>query len=134
MKWLVDLVIAAIGIPPVYYERTPCGAYDWLETDFVKDNNYHTLDLSGIVPEGTSCVSLHCKGKAASIGAAKLFRVSRDGSPQHGASCRLRPQVANVEIAMLFTCGVTTDRTIRYMRPETSDFTDLVMTVKGWWL
>ena len=62
MQWLIDIIAEKvkneIGIPPVFVDRGDVPFWDIDDFSTLFDNAWHTIDLSLIVPEGTSAILL----------------------------------------------------------------------------
>lgn len=130
MKWLVDLVIATIGVPPCYYDRGLFNGDDFSQADLIADGSWRDLDLSSIIPVGTKAVHLHVRGADAIVG--KILHICPSGIDTIAGHCSLRNQVANINIVNHRVVGVSADRKIAYkMPPPIWDV--LVIGVKGWW-
>lgn len=131
MQWLVDLIIAAIGIPPCYVSRGDYTTFDYNQFDLDDDGNWHELDLSGIIPAGATAVKLHCKLRGDTI-EGKL-RLRPGGYVAGEVRCTLRIQVVNITVGAFITVGLSTDRKIEFEYTG-ADFGPRTITVQGWWL
>lgn len=132
MQAIIDIILAALGIPPCFIWRGNrfLSQHDFGVVDFTQDGAWHELDLSAIAPENTTAVSVHLKGSAVAVGGA--LRIRPSGSTNSSFTCRLRPQVANVPIAFNPTISVSSDRKIEYMVLG-QIFNLIDFTVLGWW-
>jgi hypothetical protein len=131
VQWLIDLVIAAIGIPPVFIDRGDPNVVDFAVGDFTKDGGWHDLDLSGIIPSNASCVGFFLNLKANAVG--KLVRVRTKGNIWIGNISMAQTEVANLSILNDCFCPVGSDGLLEY-QASAAGITDLTLTVKGWWL
>lgn len=131
MQWLIDLVIEAIGIPPVYVDRGDYQTYDFKTTDFTQDTAWHELDLSAIVPAGASAVKFHLKTRNTTV--ATFMRFRKHGHTGDEYRCTNRTQVSNIAFGFYLVVGVDSDRKIDYY-VKTPNFTAIHITVQGWWL
>lgn len=61
----VDKRIAANILPKSYIDRGDAASWDFSKADFIIDGDWHVLDLSGIVPEGTSLIHLSIVAQSA---------------------------------------------------------------------
>ncbi|MFB0556084.1 MAG: hypothetical protein ACETWQ_22505 [Phycisphaerae bacterium] len=87
-------------------------SYDFTQTDFTKDYNYHDLDLSTKIPVGTVSVTLWCAIKSS----AEIGEVSFAASGYTGEYLKSLNfvQVAGVGKGFCIDIPVKTDRKIRY--------------------
>lgn len=135
MQWLIDLcaerVIETIGIPPTFIDRGDPAAYDFIANDLTKDDAWHDLDLSGIVPSGSTAVLINLQAK--SNGAGNYFQLRTNGNSNSRNVSYITTPVAVV--ANGFDCIVPVDSTriIEYLLSVATWFT-ASLTVKGWWL
>lgn len=130
MQWLVKLVIAAIGIPPIYEGRGSYTLPDFIVGDFTADDTWRELDLSGIVPEGVTGVHIRCIGIHANVSKVVKFREKGTGDSLH--KCEIRTQVANQAINAHFVTAISSDRKIEYFM-NAPNWTKFGLVVRGWW-
>jgi len=131
MQWLVDLVIEAIGIPPVFIDRGDPAVADFAVGDLTADGAWHNLDLSGIVPANASAVLLHAGIRDNLIGQNTYIR--RKGNVNWENSCRMITQVANLAISQDIVCPIGSNGLLEYNLSATV-WTSIGIRVKGWWL
>ncbi len=135
MQWLIDIVleaVAALGyLTTSFVDRGDVGAWDFTHADLTKDNYWHDLDLSAIVPAGTTAVQLRVQIKDDSIARAIIFR--KKGHTGFWNIARLRIQVANVEIEGDIMVPLDNDRKINYLATG-AVWTLIGISVRGWWL
>lgn len=131
MQWLIDLIIEAIGIPPVYIDRGPFTDNDWDETDLAQDTLWHELDMSGVIPDGAQAVNLHFRGVDANVGRILFMRPAGDFTVV--GTCFVRNQVANIAVGGFITMSISADRKVEY-RSLAPGFTTINFKVRGWWL
>ncbi|MBA7670357.1 hypothetical protein ES703_78502 [subsurface metagenome] len=135
MQWLIDIlaakVIAEIGIPPVYVERYPSPVGDFDQNDFTLDGNYHTLDLSAIVPAGVSAINLSVKVRTDIAASYVRFRHPDDGRVT--GRCILRTQVAGMDFRMVWCQGCDVNRHVEYSFNNVV-WDSVAFVVRGWWL
>ncbi len=129
MQWLIDMVIAAIGVPPCYIDRGSTAAYDFDQTVLIQDGGWHDLDLSGIIPENAKAVILHFRGLDAAVG--RTLNVRPKNTTTVIGTCTVRNQVANISIGLHATIGVGADRKIQY-RSAAPGFAEINFLVRGW--
>lgn len=130
MQWLIDLVIEAIGIPPTFIDRGDPAAPDFDATDLTKDAAWHELDLSAIVPEGATAVTLAILTHAAAVQNQLYFRRAGNTDAVNIAA------VTTVIVGLLqtndFVVAVDEDRKIEYSLTALN-WNIIFITVKGWW-
>lgn len=135
MQWLIDIiieaVIAAIGIPPVFIDRGDPAAADYVTGDFIKDETWRELDLSAIVPEGAQAVTCFVLMKAVLTG--KFFAVKKGGQVNGVNISQIMSIAAGVYNTADFTVAVDSNRKVEYYA-KAGVYTVLNVTVKGWWL
>ena len=131
MQWLIDIVIEAIGIPPVFINRGDIATQDFSFADFDQDGLQHDLDLSGIVPSNASAVSFWFDGFSATVESPVVFMPKAHTHVTN--SCELVAQVAGVLIRGDFVLPIGPDGLIKYFF-GTPDWDFMGMYVKGWWL
>ena len=131
MQWLIDLVIAAIGIPPCYIDRGQTSGPDFTEATLTIDNAWHELDLSGIVPDGASAVVLRCGFHSDIVN--WVFRLRKHGTTMTQVTSVGTQQVAGIKMAHTPTIGISTDRKIDYRFVAAANLA-LTITVRGWFL
>ena len=130
MQWLVDLVIAAIGVPPTYVEGEPSDFGNFTKVDFTTDNNTHLLDLSPLLPSEAVAVNLAVRVRTVTVNA--IVRFMHPDAPTFQGRCIIRTQVANINIRAIQACGVNAAGEIAYK------FTDVVwdeigVKIRGYW-
>lgn len=131
MQWLVDLIIEAIGIPPVFIDRGDPAAIDYTTGDFTKDNTWRDLDLSGIIPENAQGVVLNLRMNITVVN--KFFALREKGNVNANNIARAYSQAANITYAADLICPLPTSRILEYIIAP-GVWTILDLTVKGWWL
>lgn len=131
MQWLIDLVIEAIGIPPVYIDRGDPNGHDYDENSLAVRNVWTELDLSAIVPAGAQAVNVDMSVNATSVN--RKFRLRRHGNIFGTASRRIRTQAAGVAFDGGGAVAIDNDRKIDY-NIDLIGITVIRMTVLGWWL
>lgn len=131
MQWLIDLIIEAIGIPPVFIDRGDPFLPDFAIGDLTLDATWHELDLSAIVPEGASCVALNIAVFNNFIN--KSFEVRTLGKVNHYNLGGVITQVANLANMGDVQVHPDSDRKIEYLATAGGWFV-VNITVKGWWL
>lgn len=133
MQWLIDIiaekVINEIGIPPVFINRGDPTPADFEETDLTQDNNWHELDLSGIIPENAKGVIIASVLLAQQ--ASSSFQLRRAGNVNNNAVSGSVTQVANQVMLQTFTVPLSDDRKLEY-NAEAANWFVLNLTVTAW--
>ena len=130
MQWLIDLIIEAIGIPPVFIDRGNPAARDMGFFNFTIDGAWHDVDLSGVVPVGATgvCLAVEIKANTADV----LIDWRKKDNVNTINKSRVLTYLANVETSNDCTLAVNSDRVVQY-RVIGAGVTDLSMVVKNWW-
>lgn len=112
-----------------YIDRGDPVDYDFTVGDFTKDEAWHTLDLSSIIPAGSRLVHFYC-GIANSY-AERTIHIMKNGNSNSRNIVRCRSQVAAKAIA--FDCWVLCDDNglIQYMTTS-GGWTAINFAVRGW--
>ncbi|MBN1823915.1 MAG: hypothetical protein JW803_06325, partial [Endomicrobiales bacterium] len=100
--------------------------YDDLDTD----GEWHDLDLSSIVPADAKAVLLYVAMRDDTVQVAISLR--REGNTNLANVGQLANQVVNAWVTSDYIIPCNSDRVIEYQTDNTT-FTDLSITVKGWW-
>lgn len=131
MQWFIDIIKERIHSQLGYFDRGDPAAPDFVKTDFIRDNAWHTLDLSAIVPEGAVLV-LFCV-RAHSPYIEQGIRLRKHGNTNDVARSMLRTQLAHVSMHFDWSTACSPDRKIDY-RISVDPWGLIYLTVKGWWL
>ena len=115
---------------PGYVDRGDPNAWDITEATMTLDYGWYDLDLSSIVPTGTTAVSLLVYQKCSATNAGTSFR--KKGHTNGFNVPAIYSQVANIanKLSMVVACDA--NRVIQYSGPAT--ITDLDILVKGWFV
>lgn len=130
MQWLIDLVIAAIGIPPCYVDRGIHDGSDYTLADFVVDGGWHDIDMSEYIGEGATCVNFHLVGNSNVI--TDVFYFRRKSHTMTFGSCTVRPQIAGHHFGERRPVGCDANRIFSY-RFLGAGWVSLKFNIKGWW-
>lgn len=131
MQWLIDLIIEAIGIPPVYITRPDPIANDFLTGDFTQDGNWHDLDFSPIVPVGASAVNIQLRVSNTNV--IQTIDMRPKGSTTTMGLTVIQNQVANQYETAVVVVSVDADRKLQYKVPG-NPFSTITLKTRGWWL
>lgn len=114
-----------------YVDRGDPSEFDFTLGDFITDGNWHELDLSSIVPEGTKAV--HFRITIQSVNIANYFVFRKKGNINERNKLAVRTQVATVpsDGDGIVSCSV--DRKIEYKSTNTT-FQALILNVSGWFI
>ena len=111
-----------------YIDRGDPSSYDFNETDFTTDLQWHDLDLSSIVPEGAKLV--HIRVRLACFDLAGLqFRKKGNNNGINTAIMKL--QVANIFYYEDLFVACDSDRKIQYLASNVT-WDNLDVTIRGW--
>lgn len=134
MQWLIDIikewVIAQGYLTDGFVNRGDPAVVDYVTGDLIKDNAWHDLDLSAIVPENVKGVALYVSILELHIGTSVRFRKKGNTNPANVS--RIYNQVAFEPNATDMTVPCDENRKIQYFASNV-DFVILNITVKGWW-
>lgn len=131
MQWLIDIIKEWIGLNAGYFFRGDISAWDFTLVDFVRDENWHELDLSAIVPEGAKAVLL--KVVVESVFEDKKFDLRAHGQIYNYNTCAIFTPKSSVRIGGVYLVPCDADRKIDYEAYSTG-FTTINVIVVGWFL
>jgi len=126
----LDTRIATLESAVHFYDRGDPNADDYGVGDFTTDNTWNDLDLSSIVPVGAKAVLFRLILKDNATGSSMWFRENGNANTRNAAG--MNTQVADVEIRGEIIVACDTDRVIEY-KGSNLTFTQLDLTVRGWW-
>ena len=102
---------------------------DFTTGNFVKDDAWHDLDLSSIIPLGTKLVFFRITCECVNAARNVLFR--KNGDSNFANIVQILTQISNLNISADICVSPDATRKIEYLvNPDTWDVIDLV--VKGW--
>jgi len=113
-----------------FVDRGDPAAADMRVGDFAKDGSWHTLDLSGIVPAGAKAIVFYLGIRCNYVDKKAYFRMF--GNTYTYNYSAVRQTVGGVIMQQDLICPVDENRRIEY-KIESSIWTTLTFTVKGWW-
>lgn len=135
MQWLIDIAIKAmeqyLADNPRFVDRGDPADWDFGFGDFIKDNAWHTLDLSGIVPEGVKAVLIRYATTATSSGYDIWIRKKGNTNQRNAGNIDSKGTDADEVGDMIISPDE--NRQIEYLIPE-DEFTVIKLVVGGWWL
>lgn len=130
MQWLIDLVIEAIGIPPVYIDRGDPAVSDWQRPFLEEIDTWIELDVSGIVPAEASAILFASKINANEVVAT--FEMRKMGNVNDAANSTNANSVVMLPSYEDLVVATSDSGSIEYKASFAIVTMDL--TVKGWWL
>ncbi|GAI20613.1 unnamed protein product [marine sediment metagenome] len=114
-----------------FVDRGDPGTWDFELGDFTLDGNWHDLDLSSIVPEGTKAIAMYVLLRTTSTAKYLIFR--EKGNAYEKNIAMLQTVIANVPIRGDYIVSLDANRKIEYI--GTPNVINLIrFCVKGWWL
>jgi hypothetical protein len=113
-----------------YYDRDDPSSYDFSKADLSTDGQWHVLDLSGIIPTGTTLVHFSIRAASAYEDQTIVFCKNGITNKLNGATIRV-PHGGNKEYYKSDWVAPDADRKIEYW---TSNITwqMLDMLIRGW--
>ncbi len=134
MQWLIDIVVeavlAAIGIPPVYIWRGDPGPVDYVVGDLTIDDNWHVLDISSIVPAGAQAVDIRVTYTNTTINRELAFK--KEGQTFGTVGLSFITQVASLANKGNGLIALNDDRKIEYKVRDAGNWLGISITIKGW--
>ena len=130
MQWLKDIVVALIGPIQIYTDRGDPPGADFTIGDFVIDGNWHTLDLSAIIPVGT--IAVYVRTTMTGTQSNKNFLLREPGNTTAANVFLATTQLPNVFSPQLGRVNVNSNRQIEYMFSSIF-ITQMFMVINGWW-
>jgi len=106
-------------------------SYDFTQNDFTKDDSYHDLDLSAIVPAGAKAVLIWGSFKS-DTGGTEINWAQNEHSGTYLKVMRHQPVA---DIAQEFDCIIPLDslRVIQYRIESAPTYVNINMSVVAWW-
>ncbi len=102
-------------------------AYDWEKTDLIWDNDWHDLDLSGIVPAGVRLVLLYNRLNLTG-GGSIAYR--EKGTTGEWNEIDAQNNLSQQRVSIIVPCDA--DQVIEYNGKNVT-WTTFFLAVKGWW-
>lgn len=135
MQWVIDLMTewaAAQGyLTTSFVDRGDPADPDFELYNFTTDEKWYDLDLSSIVPDGAKAVLLTLKIVSTSASADFFFRKKTNSYDYN--TCHTATTVAGIRTAADLVCPCSAERVIQYYGEDVV-WTEIDLTVKGWWL
>ena len=133
MQWLIDIIKAWIVeqgyLTTAFVDRGDADSADFDLFSLTTDNNWHDLDLSGIVPAGAKAVLVTVVLLSATASTSLTLR--KKGNTLEVNVARMTTTVANLTHIADLACPISTTRFIQYNILDIP-WTFLSLSVKGW--
>lgn len=134
MQWIIDLLKDWVHnqgyLTHAYVNRGDPALIDFAVGDFTKNNLWHALDLSTIVPAGAVLVDFTVRVRATVVN--NQFRLRKHGNVNETVRAIVSTQVANLHNFGDLTASCDSNRVVDY-RATTLNWTNIDLSVKGWW-
>jgi len=130
-KSIYELSQVEDGGGMAYVDRGDSPAHDFIREDFIADSSWHTLDLSSIVPEGTTSVHLRIQVKSILVNYSINFR--KKGNVNEYNMNAIVIQVAGVQRHEDRLVACDSGRKIEY-KVVGSNWEIINILVKGWFV
>lgn len=114
-----------------FVDRGDPAAYDFTLTDFTTDGAWHDLDLSSIVPPGSSAAIFISTIKDNLILSYIQFRQESNANPYNISLALIL--AANLSFNHNHIVSCHPNSKIQYMASNTT-FTEINLIVRGWWI
>ena len=111
-----------------YIKRGDPSVYDFTKEDFITDLQWHDLDLSNVVPEGTKLVRMKIKMVSSSLGGIS-FREKGNINEINQATIKI--QVSNIYYYEEFDVNCDSNRKIEYLASDVP-WTVIDIIIRGW--
>jgi len=111
-----------------YVDRGDPLEHDFTKEDLITDLQWHDLDLSNIIPEGTNLVHMRVRINASELGGLQ-FR--KKGNINNLNVTVMKIQVSNVFYYEDFFVSCDYDRKIQYLASNIT-WTNIDILVRGW--
>lgn len=131
MQWLIDIITALFTNRHRYFNRGDPNAWDFALGDFIQDNTWRDLDLSGIIPANVVTVHLRLIVQTSVID--RTFNLRTKGNADVFNVTRTTTLVANLRNSVDVLVTPDASGFIQY-KCLTPSFTRLNICVAGWWL
>ena len=121
-----------VSAPPgmIFVDRGDPAGSDWTQAGLTMDNAWHDLDMSGVVPAGTKAVLVRICTKSAGVGDYLQIRKKGNANALNVITCKTI--VAAVQQWVDGTVFCNGDRKVQYLASVA--FTNILITIGGWWI
>lgn len=114
-----------------FVDRGPAD-YDWTTGDFVKDGNWHTLELAPIVPAGAVAIVVRALIDVSAVGYGFALAAPAAAGTQN--RFEIRPQVAGLGITAEGLVALAGARQVAYSVDSGPTWSVLSVVVRGWFI
>jgi len=131
MQWLIDMVIAAIGVPPCYIPTDDFPGIWEPPGGWVKDGTWNTADVSAVVPALATSINVDWKFQSDGVGGAIYLRPVGHVGFVH--TCMARTLVADIWHNINTTISLDKNKQFQY-RFLAGHVWEADFRIRGWWL
>lgn len=124
-------LIAAIAAIPRFADRGDPAAVDFTELTLTADNQLHDMDLSAILPVGTSAALLAVEYTATTANQSIIFQ--KKGNTHGINEGKLATEVAAQKVSADIWVACDANRKIQYLITDPHPPTAINVTVRGWY-
>jgi hypothetical protein len=121
----------AADTQPSFVDRGDPEFYDWEGDALISDGDWHELDCSSIVPEGTKAILFRVACRATTI--AEYIIMRKKGNINYCNIGELHPYAANTWATAEMIIACDTNKKVEYAF-SVATWTGKQLTVAGWWL
>lgn len=114
-----------------YVDRGDAPAHDYIVGDFTKDNDWHTLDLSGVVGVGRRLVSIHIH--IASLEVPRHARFATNGNTDDYNIAEVNAGVSINGVNGNFLVYTDADGKIQY-KFQAATWFSAFFAIRGWFI
>jgi len=114
-----------------YKDRGNVAGFDFEIGAFTKDDNPHTLDLSGILPEGVTRFKIRLELAGSNTG--RWFKIRENGNADWINCAFVTQQTAGLGVGHEYDVICDSNRLVEYAAVS-SGITVLSLIIKGWWI
>ncbi len=129
LQWLIDLIVSLIPGGPGYVDRGDAATFDFTAADLTIDDDWHDLDLSTVIPSGSTAVHLRHFVQSNNISARIRFRKKGHTGFANIADSQIQASTRPFPDDKII--GLDEDRFIQY-RVFNTMYTNIFITVAGW--
>ncbi len=115
----------------MYVDRGDPASFDFTETDFTDDGAWHDLDLSAIIP--ATARALLIEFDINTVNREKHIRIRKYGNTNAINHQDIETFIAGAHQSGSVIVAVDSNRIIEY-NIDAATWTELDMTIRGWWL
>lgn len=131
MQWFIDIITALFSNRHRFFDRGDPADLDYDKDDLTRDDAWHDLDLSAVVPANSVLVLFRITIQANNI--ADLFQMRTNGNVNWPNFVNCRLQASNVPVTYDKLVACDTSRIIEY-KASNFGWAFINITIAGWWL